>query len=138
MAKIIPGPFKKCPILIKTFTVIALVFGIANAAHATGKLVTPSLSNGSPLDTTLAQCGVTNAGANPVTVQISLFDSIGFLLSTATHEVPPNEFRAQPVTVPGGIHCTIDLIEGKKKAIRGSLIIIDTSTGHTLAAVEAR
>jgi hypothetical protein len=138
MTKITPGPFKKWPIFSKTFTMIVLILGIANAAHAAGKLVTPTLVI---VAGNVALCSVVNASDNPVTIQTTLFGNLSGLLDSDTLVVPPNNVG----TVSGGVSqfnefmfCTFDVIDGNKKNIRAGLNVVDLTQQIPPAFAEAR
>jgi hypothetical protein len=136
MTKINPGPIIQWPIITKTFTVIALIFGIANAAHAAGKLITPALRIATP--SALASCTVVNAATKPATVQITIFDTVGDVEKTETIDVPPGDVTSTGGTVTSGFYyCVIEVIDGKKKSIRGSLTFIDFTADFFLGTVEA-
>jgi hypothetical protein len=137
MLKISLRAFTKWLIIIKIFTVTALIFGIASAVQAGGKLVTPAVL---AFGTNHAVCSVLNAGSNPVIVQITLINNNAVLQDSVTWDIPPNNSRtlSQALIVPEWLHCVIDIIEGKKQNLRGTLSLFDSGASDFRDSVEAR
>ena len=115
---------------ICAITVILLLVGAASSAHAEVTLFTPVAEAGSGSN---LQCTAVNTGKKAVDLQVMVFTYDGTLITYAPCSSVARGSGCL-AWLPGPVIATCQIIyEGNKKAMRGTLQVIDANRNSVLS-----
>jgi len=116
----------------RSFITLMLMLALASVAQA-ATLYTPPLQSGS------LACTMVNVSNQARVVEVTVMRGNGSVLdTTGPLSLPPLTIAGMALGGPSDYHFCKFQVEGGKDAVRGSLCIIDDSSGNCITAVEAQ